>query len=170
MSQPLSLTTHHLQILQLSGGGQNGAFGAGVLTGWSESGRRPQFDWVTGLSTGALIATFAFLGTPEDDQTLKELYTEITQSDIYSQRNLLNVVGGENSIMDTSPMARLIEKHVTMETLERVAQEHEKGRRLGIGTSNLDYQQLWAWSLSEIATQRTPEALDLYVDLGELRD
>jgi hypothetical protein len=151
-----------LQILQLSGGGQNGAFGAGVLTGWSESGQRPQFDWVTGISTGALIATFAFLGTPEDDQTLKELYTEITQSDIYTKRNLLSVVGGENSMMDTTPMARLIEKYITMETLERVAQEHEKGRRLAIGTSNLDYQQLWAWSLGEIAIQRTPEALELY--------
>jgi predicted acylesterase/phospholipase RssA len=151
-----------LQILQLSGGGQNGAFGAGILKGWSESGQRPQFDWVTGISTGALLATFAFLGTPEDDQTLQEIYTEITQSDIYKQRNPLTILGGENSLMDTTPMARLIEKHITMETLERVAREHEKGRRLAIGTSNLDYQQLWAWSLGEIATRRTPEALALY--------
>jgi predicted acylesterase/phospholipase RssA len=151
-----------LQILQLSGGGQNGAFGAGVLNGWSETGLRPQFDWVTGISTGALIATFAFLGTPEDDQTLQALYTEITQSNIYTQRNVLSVVGGENSLMDTSPLARLIEKHVTMETLERVAREHEKGRRIAIGTSNLDYRQLWAWNLGEIAKRRSPEALELY--------
>jgi predicted acylesterase/phospholipase RssA len=151
-----------LQILQLSGGGQNGAFGAGVLVGWSESGQRPQFDWVTGISTGALIATFAFLGTPDDDQTLRELYTEITQSDIYTQRNFLSLVGGENSLMDTTPMVGLIEKYITMEILERVAQEHEKGRRIAIGTSNLDYRQLWAWNLGAIAIQRTPEALELY--------
>ena len=70
--------------------------------------------------------------------------------------------GGELSLMDTTPLARLIEKHVTAETLERVAVEHEKGRRLAIGVTNLDYRQLWAWSLGEIAIQRTPEALELY--------
>lgn len=151
-----------LKILQLSGGGQNGAFGAGVLLGWTESGNRPQFDWVTGISTGALMATFAFLGTPEDDRTLKTLYTEITQANVYTKGGLLRVIGGGNSLMDSTPLARLIETHVTAETLERVALEHEKGRRLAIGVTNLDYQQLWAWSLGEIATQRTPEALELF--------
>jgi predicted acylesterase/phospholipase RssA len=151
-----------LKILQLSGGGQNGAFGAGVLLGWTESGNRPQFDWVTGISTGALMATFAFLGTPEDDRTLRTLYTEITQADVYNKGGLLRLIGGKVSLMDTTPLARLIATHVTAETLERVALEHEKGRRLAIGVTNLDYQQLWAWSLGEIAIQRTPEALELF--------
>ncbi len=151
-----------LKVLQLSGGGQNGAFGAGVLVGWTESGDRPQFDWVTGISTGALMATFAFLGTPEDDRALRELYTEISQEDIYVKGGIGRVIAGEASLMDTAPLGRLIAKHVTAETLERVAVEHEKGRRLGIGVTNLDYQQLWAWSLGEIAIQRTPEALALY--------
>lgn len=81
-----------LKILQLSGGGQNGAFGAGVLYGWGESGARPQFDIVTGISTGALIATFAFLGQPEDDQALKEGCTETTAADIYRRRSRLKVI------------------------------------------------------------------------------
>ena len=77
---------HALNVLTISGGGQNGAFGAGFLIGWRESGRRPEFDIVTGVSTGALLATHAFLGTPADDAVLEELYTQITKRDIYRSR------------------------------------------------------------------------------------
>src|SRR5207342_2800610 len=77
---------HALNVLSLSGGGQNGAFGAGFLTGWRESGRRPEFDMVGGVSTGALLATHALLGTPADDAQLEEMYTQITKKDIYKDR------------------------------------------------------------------------------------
>ena len=83
---------HALNFLSLSGGGQNGAFGAGFLIGWRESGRRPQFDIVGGVSTGALLATHAFLGTPADDAKLEEMYTQITRDDIYRNRGIFSLL------------------------------------------------------------------------------
>ena len=83
---------HALNLLSLSGGGQNGAFGAGFLIGWRESGRRPQFDIVGGVSTGALLATHAFLGTPADDATLEEMYTQISSADIYTDRGIFSLL------------------------------------------------------------------------------
>ena len=77
---------HALNILSLSGGGQNGAFGAGFLIGWRESGRRPVLDAVGGVSTGALLATHALLGTPADDAILEQMYTQVTDKDIYEGR------------------------------------------------------------------------------------
>jgi hypothetical protein len=151
-----------LQVLQLSGGGQNGAFGAGILNGWTESGRRPRFDIVTGISTGALLSTFAFLGTPEDDQTLKELFTGITKEDIYTSKGIVNVLAGGSSFYDTTPFARLLEKHVTEEVLARVAAEFDKGRALLVGTTNLDYNQLWIWNLARIAKDGGPGRLEKY--------
>jgi predicted acylesterase/phospholipase RssA len=108
------------------------------------------------------MATFAFLGTPEDDRTLQTLYTEITVSDVYKRRSRLSLLTGANSLMDTTPLAGLTEKHVTMETMQRIAREHEKGRRLAIGTTNLDFAQIWYWRLGEIATLGTSDALELY--------
>jgi hypothetical protein len=89
---------HALNILSLSGGGQNGAFGAGFLIGWRESGRRPQFDIVGGVSTGALLATHALLGTPADDATLEEMYTRITKDDIYNDRGIISLLFGADSL------------------------------------------------------------------------
>ena len=88
---------HALNLLTLSGGGQNGAFGAGFLIGWRESGRRPQFDVVAGVSTGALLATHALLGTPADDAILEEMYTRITKDDIYKDRGLISILSGVDS-------------------------------------------------------------------------
>jgi hypothetical protein len=99
-----------LNILSLSGGGQNGAFGAGLLSGWSESGQRPEFDIVGGVSTGALLATHALLGTPADDALLVEMYTQITKKDIYKQRGILSLAFGADSLSDTAPLRELIAK------------------------------------------------------------
>ena len=154
---------HALNILQLSGGGQNGAFGAGLLKGWRESGTRPEFDMVTGVSTGALLATHAFLGTPADDAVLEELFTQITANDIFYKEGALGVVlGGYPSLLNTAPLAALLEKHITEEVLARVAAEQDKGRRLLVGTTNLDYNRTWVWSLGAIAKQGGPEALERY--------
>lgn len=155
---------HPLNVLEISGGGQNGAFGAGVLKGWREAGTRPSFDIVTGVSTGALTATHAFLGTPADDEVLEELFTGIDKDDIYIRRNILFdiLLGGDSSVVSTEPLKQLIAKHITAEVLERVAVEYHKGRTLWAGTTNLDYSQTWAWNLTAIAAEGGPEALERY--------
>ena len=142
---------HALNILSLSGGGQNGAFGAGLLTGWRESGQRPKFDMVGGVSTGALLATHALLGTPADDAQLEEMYTQITKKDIHNERGIFSLAFGADSLSDTAPLRELIAKFITAETLERVAAAANENRFLFVGTTNIDYGQTWVWNMSLIA-------------------
>ena len=142
---------HALNILSLSGGGQNGAFGAGFLIGWRESGQRPAFDVVGGVSTGALLATHALLGTPSDDAILEELYTGITKDEIYMGRGITGLLSGTDSLKDTAPLRALIAKYITAETLERVAAAYDNNRVLVVGTTNIDYGQTWVWNMSLIA-------------------
>jgi hypothetical protein len=150
---------HALNLLSLSGGGQNGAFGAGVLVGWRESGRRPQFDVVGGVSTGALLATHALLGTAADDAMLQQMYTQITKADIYESRGLFSLLSGTDSLADTAPLYALLVKYITGETLKRVAEAYDDNRMLFIGTTNIDYGQTWIWNMSLIAKAGD---LDLY--------
>jgi hypothetical protein len=140
-----------LNLLSLSGGGQNGAFGAGLLTGWRESGQRPQFDIVGGVSTGALLATHALLGTPEDDAQLEEMYTQISKKDIHNERGIFSLAFGADSLSDTAPLRALIAKFITAETLKRVAAAYSENRFLVVGTTNIDYGQTWVWNMSLIA-------------------
>jgi Patatin-like phospholipase len=140
-----------LNILSLSGGGQNGAFGAGLLTGWRESGQRPEFDIVGGVSTGALLATHALLGTPADDAQLEEMYTQITKKDIHNERGIFSLASGADSLSDTAPLRALIAKFITAETLKRVAAAYNDNRFLVVGTTNIDYGQTWVWNMSLIA-------------------
>jgi hypothetical protein len=140
--------------LILSTGGEDGAFGAGLLSGWSKAGTRPEFSLVTGVSTGALIAPFAFLGSRYDDQ-LRDAYTTISAIDIFE-------VGGKGeSFLDTWPLHKLIEKRVTPELLKDIAAEHARGRRLLILTTNLDAGRPVAWDIGAIATRGDKQALDL---------
>lgn len=150
---------HALNILSISGGGQNGAFGAGFLIGWRESGQRPEFDIVGGVSTGALLATHALLGTPADDASLEEMYTTITKDNIYRDRGLIEIISGADSLRDTAPMRVLIAKHITAKTLKRVAAAFKENRLLVVGTTNVDYGQTWIWNMSLIARDGK---LDLY--------
>ena len=152
---------HALNLLSLSGGGQNGAFGAGFLIGWRESGRRPQFDIVGGVSTGALLATHAFLGTPADDATLEEMYTQITRDDIYTDRGIFSLLSAD-SLSDTAPLRAMIAKFVTAETLKRVAAAYDENRMLVVGTTNIDYGQTWVWNMTMIAKAGE---LELYRDV-----
>ena len=140
---------HALNILSLSGGGQNGAFGAGFLNGWRESGRRPPFDIVAGVSTGALLATHALLGTPADDAVLEAMYTQITVDNIYKDKGLMTLLS--DSLKDTTPLRAMIAKYVTAETLQRVAMAYDDNRMLFVGTTNIDYGQTWVWNMSLIA-------------------
>jgi outer membrane murein-binding lipoprotein Lpp len=142
---------HALNILSLSGGGQNGAFGAGLLVGWREGGQRPEFDIVGGVSTGALLATHVLLGTPADDAQLEEMYTQITKKDIYIERGIFSLAFGADSLSDTAPLRELIAKFITAETLKRVAAAYDDNRYLFVGTTNIDYGQTWVWNMSLIA-------------------
>ncbi|MEQ8230127.1 MAG: patatin-like phospholipase family protein, partial [Gammaproteobacteria bacterium] len=149
--------------LAVSGGGDKGAFGAGLLNGWTASGTRPQFKLVTGISTGALIAPFAFLGSAYDDQ-LRELYTKVEPRDIFKPRNLLSGLLGD-AMGDTTPLRRLTEKYITHEFLAAIAAEHEKGRILLVGTTDLDARRGVIWNMTKIAAIGGPRALALFRSL-----
>ncbi len=147
--------------LSLSGGGDDGAFGAGLLIGWSERGDRPQFNLVTGISTGALIAPFAFMGK-EYDSALRHVYTQVGPKDIFIERGLISGILGDG-LSDTTPLYQLISQFVDAEFLKKVAYEYSaKNRWLLIGTTNLDAGVPVVWNMGKIASIGTPEALDLF--------
>lgn len=150
-------------FLAISGGGDDGAFGAGLLNGWTTAGDRPQFKLVTGISTGALIAPFAFLG-PSYDAKLKEIYTQVTPQDIAEKRSLLAAVF-EDALADNKPLWGLVRKHVNQTMLEAIAAEYHKGRLLLIATTNLDLRLPVIWNLTKIAASGHPKALELFHSL-----
>ena len=148
--------------LALSGGGPNGAFGAGFLNGWTKTGTRPVFKIVTGVSTGALMAPFAFLG-PKYDDALREFYTTTTSADVFTpSRNLLRQLLAGEALADTGPLAALIAKHVDRAFLEQIANAHQHGRRLYVGTVDLDSQRFVVWNMGLIAVKGDAAALDLF--------
>jgi predicted acylesterase/phospholipase RssA len=145
--------------LAISGGGDQGAFGAGLLHGWSENGTRPMFKIVTGVSTGALSAPFAFLG-PDYDDELKAVYTTIKASDVFTPRGFLAVLN-DDAMADTLPLFRTVEKYITPDLLQHIAAEYAKGRLLLIGTTNLDALQPVIWNIGAIAASGNPNATAL---------
>jgi predicted patatin/cPLA2 family phospholipase len=149
--------------LAISGGGANGAFGAGLLAGWTVSGSRPEFTMVTGISTGALTAPFAFLG-PEYDEVLEEVYTGISTNNIGRRRNFLMRFFSV-SIVDTQPLRTLIEHYIDTDIVAAIASEHQKGRRLFIGTVNLDAGRPVIWNIGTIAISEHPNKLELIHDV-----
>lgn len=149
-----------IEMLAISGGGENGAFGAGLLNGWTAAGSRPIFSLVTGVSTGALTAPFAFLG-PRYDAALKSVYTDITPKDVLEQRYLLSAALFEDALADNTPLFRTISKHLNEAMLADIARAHERGRLLLIGTSDMDAQLPVAWNIGAIAGSGHPRALDL---------
>jgi hypothetical protein len=154
-----SASTGPAHFLVISGGGDNGAFGAGLLSGWSERGDRPQFNLVTGVSTGALTAPFAFLGR-EYDSTLRELYTQIGPGDIFTKRDLFAAVSND-AMTDTSPLRNMIARYLDQPMIEKISQEYAKGRLLLIGTTNLDQGRPVIWNIGAIAESKHPGARDL---------
>ena len=146
--------------LAISGGGDNGAFGAGVLVGWTASGTRPSFKVVTGVSAGALIAPFAFLG-PDYDPVLQQVSQSISPQDVFHLRPVAAVLGGP-AFADDAPLAALIERHVTTQVIDAVAQEYDRGRVLLIGTADLDSGQPVVWNMGAIAQCRSPAAASLF--------
>ncbi len=146
--------------LALSGGGMHGAFGAGFLYGWSKTGKRPDFKLVSGISTGALIAPFAFLG--EDyDEALKTVYTTTSTSQIAEFLSFFNVFRGE-SVARTDPLRKLLKDAVTDEMIADIAKVHDEGRRLYIGTTHMDAQRLVIWNMGLIAKSDSPDKAKIF--------
>ena len=135
-------------VLALSAGGADGAFGAGVLAGWTSHGTRPKFDVVTGVSTGALLSVYAFLGSEYDD-LVRELYTNQTNDTIFRNRGLGGILS--DSLYDNEPFKEQIEENITPELLTKIAAEYDKGRRLYVATTNLDAGELVIWDMGLIA-------------------
>ena len=148
-------------MLAISGGAANGAYGAGLLSGWSESGTRPVFKVVTGISTGAIMAPFAFLGSKYDEK-LKEFYTKYSTKDIMRIRSPRIKIIFSNSIASTWPLERIINDYCNAELLKEIAVEYNKGRRLYVGTTNLDAQRLVIWDMGKIASIGDNNALKLF--------
>lgn len=145
--------------LAISGGGANGAFGAGLLKGLGAAGARPKYTMVTGVSTGALLAPFAFLGSEFDDQ-MEAIYTTTATEDIVNKRRLLGVLFSD-SFVDTTPLKQLMGKTYTAEMIDAIAREHAKGRRLYVGTTNLDAGRAVIWNIGAIAASDKPDKVDL---------
>jgi predicted patatin/cPLA2 family phospholipase len=150
-------------FLAISGGGDDGAFGAGLLTGWSARGDRPQFTVVTGVSTGALSAPFAYLG-PEYDEQLKRIYTETGAGDVFQQRGLIAAVAND-AMADNAPLRAKIASLVDQRMVQRIAEEYGKGRVLLILTTNLDQGRSVIWNIGAIAESGHPRSRELIVDV-----
>jgi hypothetical protein len=153
-------TLQSQNFLAISGGGDKGAFSAGLLVGWSETGNRPSFDVVTGISTGALIAPLVFIG-PEYDQDLKTIYTNVGPKDIFKKRYLLEVLF-DDALRDSTPLWNLVEDYVNEELLERIAEKYHKGRSLFVATTDLDARLPVFWNMGEIAASSDPRSLELF--------
>lgn len=146
--------------LALSSGGPTGAFGAGFLAGWTAHGSRPDFKLVTGISTGAVIAPFAFLG-PEYDPQLEDLFTSTSTETLVSFKGMKTIFSPE-SLADSTPMLTRMQTLADEKFLARIAEEHNKGKRLLIGTTNIDAGRLVVWNMGKIANSGHPDALKLF--------
>ena len=149
-----------LNLLAISGGGDAGAFAAGLLAGWTAHGTRPAFRLVTGVSAGALIAPFAFLG-PAYDGVVQTVATSVGPKDLFHTRNVLTGLASDG-MANSTPLSRLVAKYVTPEVVSAVAAEYAKGRALYIGTTDLDSGRPVSWNMGAIASSEAPGALDLF--------
>lgn len=148
-----------IDVLAISGGGSGGAFAAGLLKGWTHSGRRPTFSVVTGVSTGALIAPFAFLG-PDYDRHLETLYRSGTAKSLQRLQDPVSILTG-NGLLDPAPLRNMIAAYVDSNLLALIAAEHAKGRRLLVITTNLDAQRPVVWDVGKIAASHRPDSVEL---------
>jgi predicted acylesterase/phospholipase RssA len=149
--------------LAISGGGADGAFGAGLLVGWTAHGTRPEFTVVTGISTGALIAPFAFLG-PKYDPLLRKVYTELSTDDLIERRGLLDIVRND-ALASSRPLRKLIAQYIDDAVIAELAAEHRRGRSLLVSTTNLDAGRPVTWNITRIAASGAPGARELIHDV-----
>ncbi len=149
-------------VLVLSGGGENGAFSAGILNAWSQSGTRPEFVTVTGVSTGALAAPFAFLGSDYDNE-LRVVYGGLPPESLFDLRGVFGIFSNA-SAASSEPLAEIIDMVVDDKFLAEIAREHRKGRRLYVQSSSLDAQRPVIWDMGKIAASGSPDAQRLFRD------
>ena len=147
-------------VLAISAGGPNGAYGAGFLTGWSKEGSRPPFKVITGVSSGAIIACCAFLGKDYDEQ-LEKFFTTMSTKDIMKKNNFFGILFG-GSFMSSTPLVKKISAIVDEKLITRVAEEHRRGRRLFIGTVNLDAQEFVVWNMGALACKGGPDSVKMF--------
>jgi predicted acylesterase/phospholipase RssA len=152
-----------VNVLAISGGGENGAFGAGLLVGWTAAGTRPVFKMVTGISTGALTAPFAFLGSAYDDR-LRAVYTTISAKEVLESRGIYGALF-EDAMADNAPLRATVAKYFDQAMLDAIGEESRKGRILLIGTTNLDAMRPVIWSIGAIANSGAPDRLKLVQDI-----
>jgi predicted patatin/cPLA2 family phospholipase len=146
-------------VLAISGGGDDGAFGAGLLAGWTTHGDRPIFKAVTGVSTGALTAPFAFLG-PQYDDALKAAYTRTSAQMVFKPRGLLAALTND-ATSDSTPLYAMVSQYLDERMVKQIAAEYLKGRLLLIMTTDLDAGQPCVWNIGAIAASGQPGARDL---------
>jgi hypothetical protein len=151
-----------MNALAISGGGANGAYGAGLIYRWSEAGDKPTFQLVTGVSTGALTAPFAFLGKDWDSQ-LRYAYSGPKVPHLLRSRGLLSLL--TPGVYSKAPLRELVEGYVTDALIQAVAAEHAKGRQLLVATTNLDTERLMIWDMGAIAAHGGPEARALFAEV-----
>lgn len=162
---PDAIPTRHNELspapvynsLIISGGGADGAFGAGIIVGWTKSGKRPQFEVVSGTSTGAVIAPFAFLGAKYDD-VLHDIYANLTREKVYESTLLKGIFGG-SSIADTTSLREQIKQHINLQLIKEIAAEHRKARNLFVVTTHFDSMRPMIWDIGNIAAQENDEAV-----------
>ena len=147
-------------FLAVSGGGEDGAFGAGLLVGWTEHGDRPEFKLVTGISTGALTAPFAFLG-PDYDDALRAIYTTTGPDDVFRERDFTAAMF-DDAMGDTAPLYETVSRYADEALLEAIAAEYGRGRLLIVGTTDLDARRAVLWNMTAIAASDAPNRLDLF--------
>jgi len=151
-----------LDILTLTGGGSRGAFGTGLIVGWAHRGDMPKFNIITGISTGAVMAPFVFAGG-EDLKKIEAFYTKSHTKDVF-QSSWLDFFSRGN-IMNAEPLKKLFKKNFDKEFLDKIAAEHKKGRRLYIGTTNMDTGQLVVWDMGAIASSNRPDKYDRFSEI-----
>jgi hypothetical protein len=156
---PPDVPPPEMQILAVSGGGEDGAFGAGLLCGWTAFGTRPTFELVTGVSTGALTAPFAYLGSSYDPQ-LRAVYTELQPSDVLESRGLIRGGLFGDAMADNSPLFKTISRYLNANMQAAIAKNYQDGRLLLIGSTDLDAQVPVIWNVGAIAASNHPRALE----------
>jgi len=147
-------------ILIIGGGVSNSAYGIGLLKGWLESGSRPVFKIVTGYSSGSLLAVAAFSGTDYEDR-LADLFTSISTKDVVRQKNIFSILFG-NSVNTSALFAKKINDIMDEHLMVKIANEHRKGRRLYVGTSDLDAQEFVIWDMGALASQGSLDSLNMF--------
>jgi predicted acylesterase/phospholipase RssA len=147
-------------LLAISAGGDRGAFAAGLLTGWSQTGTRPRFRVVTGVSVGALIAPFAFLG-PRYDHVLRDVSLSAQPGRLFHRRSFLSGLLGDG-FASSEPLERVLAAYVTADVLREIADEYRHGRDLYIMTTDLDAGVPVIWNMGAIAASGSPDALPLF--------